>query len=97
MSTSILTRHLSITGLVQGVGYRVFFKKKARALLLSGWVRNRLDGSVEAMVSGDADAIGIILAWAKQGPPGARVSAIIVTEGDASFIMQGSFDKLPTY
>jgi acylphosphatase len=49
-----LAKHLIITGLVQGVGYRASFEARARALKLSGWVRNRADSSVEAIVRGDA-------------------------------------------
>jgi acylphosphatase len=57
-----MAKHLRIAGIVQGVGYRASFEAQARALGLSGWVRNRRDGSVEAMVSGDAQAIEKMIA-----------------------------------
>ena len=72
----IVAKYLRITGLVQGVGYRAGFDAQARALGLAGWVRNRRDGSVEAMVRGDEDALGNIVAWAHRGPPLARVDHV---------------------
>jgi acylphosphatase len=56
--------HLHITGVVQGVGYRAAFERQARRLGLSGWVRNRHDGTVEAVVDGGAAALVDIEAWA---------------------------------
>ena len=67
---------LRIIGTVQGVGYRAAFQRQASSLQLSGWVRNRRDGSVEALVEGDAAALEAIVAWASQGPPGASVAAV---------------------
>jgi len=62
---------------VQGVGYRDAIAQAARALGVSGWVRNRLDGSVEALVCApDAAALEAILQWAQRGPPAARVERI---------------------
>lgn len=91
-----MAKHLRITGVVQGVGYRASFERQARALRLSGWVRNRSDGSVEAVVHGDAEAVEKILAWSRRGPPAARVSDVAVTEiGDAS-VEPARFDVLPT-
>jgi acylphosphatase len=71
---------LRITGLVQGVGYRAAFAAKARELDLSGWVRNRVDGSVEALVDGDAQALDTIAEWARRGPAGSRVQEVQVNE-----------------
>lgn len=77
-----MSKHLTINGHVQGVGYRAAFADVANSLALSGWVRNRLDGSVEACVHGDADSIREIITWAKSGPPAARVSDVTVQETD---------------
>lgn len=86
-------RHLSITGVVQGVGFRAAMAWQARALGVTGWVRNRRDGSVEALVAGDADAVAAIIAWARQGPAGSAVDHVAVELGQGQF---ASFDLLPT-
>ena len=91
-----MAKHLRIEGLVQGIGYRVAFSRQARALLLSGWVRNRLDGSVEAMVAGDAVALQQIVDWSRRGPPGARVSKVEAVDFDDAQVQLGKFEKLPT-
>lgn len=91
-----MAKHLRIEGIVQGVGYRVAFSRQARALQLSGWVRNRLDGSVEAMVAGDPAALQKIVDWARRGPPGARVSKLTVLDIDEIQVTPGKFEKLPT-
>ncbi len=72
--------HLSIRGRVQGVGYRDWTVRKARELGVSGWVRNRLDGSVEAVISGTDTLVAGMIAECHEGPSGARVDAIDVTE-----------------
>jgi acylphosphatase len=89
-----MTRHLLITGLVQGVGYRAGFASRARALGLSGWVRNRFDGSVEAVVQGDDASVEQIIAWARRGPAGARVADVRVIE--AADQEPRDFSILPT-
>ena len=66
-------RRLVIAGLVQGVGFRYAMMAQARLLNVNGWVRNRRDGSVEAMVAGDARQIDEMLAWSRIGPAGAVV------------------------
>jgi acylphosphatase len=70
---------LLITGRVQGVWYRGAMQEEARRLSLAGWVRNRVDGAVEAEVEGPRDTVDALLAWARQGPPAARVKAVQVT------------------
>ena len=91
-----MAKHLVITGLVQGVGYRASFEAQARALKLCGWVRNRRDGSVEAMVRGDAEALEQIIAWSRRGPSAAVVSAVTVGNADDASIPDGRFDVRPT-
>ena len=77
------TVRLRIEGRVQGVGYRMFVERTASALGLDGWVRNRRDGGVEAVVSGDGDAIDDIIARCKDGPSAARVDRVEVLAEDA--------------
>ena len=88
-----MAKHLVIRGRVQGVGYRASLIDEARRLGVTGWVRNRRDGTVEAMVDGDSAAVAAIVAWARRGPPGARVADVLVEDADGSF---GEFDWLPT-
>ncbi|MBK7422967.1 MAG: acylphosphatase [Propionivibrio sp.] len=75
-----LTRRLAIYGRVQGVGYRWSLSAEAKALGLSGWVRNRRDGSVEALIYGTPEAVDALTAWAYRGPPSARVERIFSTD-----------------
>ncbi|TRZ99067.1 MAG: acylphosphatase [Rhodocyclaceae bacterium] len=70
--------------MVQGVAYRYHMTDAARRLGVCGWVRNRRDGSVEALVSGDAEAVAAIIAWARHGPPSAEVSHVAVELAEAS-------------
>jgi acylphosphatase len=75
--------HVVIRGRVQGVGYRGWTEYEARQRGIAGWVRNRRDGSVEAMFAGtEADVLGMIEAC-RQGPPGARIDAIDQRAGEA--------------
>jgi acylphosphatase len=74
MSASI--RQLTIQGRVQGVGYRAWVEHQARAHGLEGWVRNRRDGSVEALLSGPADVVANMVALCHRGPVYARVEAV---------------------
>lgn len=70
------TLRVSIRGRVQGVGYRVWTARKAAALGLAGWVRNRRDGSVEAIFQGRAADVDAMIEACRLGPPGARVTAM---------------------
>jgi len=76
-------RLVRIRGHVQGVGYRNALHARATELGLSGWVRNRSDGSVEALVAGAPAAVEAILEWARRGPPAARVSQVDWTPAEA--------------
>ena len=68
--------HLHIFGLVQGVSFRYVAREQARALGVTGWVRNRPDGSVELVAVGEEQALAALLEWARRGPLGARVDRI---------------------
>ncbi len=67
---------LVIRGRVQRVGYRAFVEHKSLQLGVEGWVRNRADGSVEALVCGPASVLDKLVEACRQGPPGARVDAL---------------------
>jgi len=69
-------RHVTISGRVQGVGYRYFVEHEARSRDLEGWVRNRRDGSVEAVFAGPAGAVVTMIAACRRGPSSARVDAL---------------------
>ncbi len=80
--SGIVTRQIRVSGLVQGVGYRAAMRDEARLLGLAGWVRNRADGSVEGLVQGPSDAVAAIIAWARRGPPAARVADVQIKESE---------------
>ena len=69
-------RQVMITGRVQGVGYRAWVEHRARNHNLEGWVRNRRDGSVEALFAGPAEIVSEIVASCRRGPSSARVDAV---------------------
>jgi len=89
------TVHVMITGIVQGVGYRAFVERQARALGLCGWVRNLRDGSVEAVFSGTPESVGQILDRCRSGPRLAMVEEVRVTERMPEGEMR-EFEVLPT-
>jgi acylphosphatase len=70
------TLHARITGRVQGVSFRAWTQDQARALDLAGWVRNRADGSVEALISGPVRAVDDLRTRLEDGPPAARVHKV---------------------
>ncbi|HZP94211.1 MAG TPA: acylphosphatase [Burkholderiales bacterium] len=80
-----ITRHLKIYGRVQGVAFRESMRIRAEQLRVTGWVRNRLDGSVEAMVQGSPQAVEAMIEWARRGPPAARVTKVDVEDGSGEF------------
>lgn len=86
-------RRLLVQGRVQGVGFRYATADEAARLGLTGWVRNRRDGTVEAVVSGPESAVLAMIAWAHRGPPAARVTAVEVTAAEGIF---ASFELRPT-
>jgi acylphosphatase len=92
-----VTRHLKISGRVQGVGYRDALRREALANNVAGWVRNRRDGTVEAVLQGAPEAVDAVLAWARRGPPAARVNGLDAQAPEGEFDRPyGSFDWLPT-
>jgi acylphosphatase len=88
-----LTKQLLIAGRVQGVGFRFYMERKARALGVTGWVRNRRDGSVEAVVQGTTGAVEAMIAWALRGPPSAVVAELRVTDASGDY---AGFETRPT-
>ncbi len=88
-----ITRHLAITGRVQGVWYRESMREAADSLGVTGWVRNRPDGSVEAVIQGDERQVALLIEWCRRGPPLARVAEVTVSEGEGS---HDRFEKRPT-
>ena len=88
------TVRVRIAGRVQGVGYRYWTEDTAGELGLTGWVRNRRDGSVEAVFSGAADNVAEVLRRCRRGPRGAEVSSVeVVEEGGAT---PDAFEVRPT-
>jgi len=81
MSNAI--RRVVIRGRVQGVGYRAWVEYQARRLGLSGWVRNRRDGSVEAVFEGEASIVANMVASCRQGPSSSRVDDVAEEEANA--------------
>jgi acylphosphatase len=68
--------HLRITGLVQGVCFRAYTQDEALRLGLTGWVRNRHDGSVELVAEGPEVALSELASWCEHGPPAAHVTGV---------------------
>ncbi len=88
-----VTRRLVARGRVQGVWFREGMRQQAARLGVTGWVRNRSDGSVEAVVQGPAGAVERVVAWARRGPDAADVASLEVTEAGGEFT---AFEKRPT-
>jgi acylphosphatase len=79
------TQHLHIQGRVQGVWFRESMRSEAERIGVTGWVRNAPDGSVEAVVQGPDTAVDALIAWARIGPPQARVERMIVTDAQGDY------------
>ena len=98
MSCAIV--HVTVRGRVQGVGYRNWVEHQALASRLEGWVRNRRDGSVEAVFAGPTDIVANMIARCRRGPPSARVEALSeepASVGELNLRRAGrGFSVLPT-
>ena len=79
-----VSTHIRVHGRVQGVGYRAFVERAALKVGIAGWVRNRRDGSVEAVFSGAPEAVAAAIDACRRGPSGARVEALDQREGEAA-------------
>jgi acylphosphatase len=88
-----MAKHLLISGRVQGVGFRYSMAEEARRLGVTGWVRNRRDDTVEAVIDGPPPALEALLAWARSGPPAAHVTGVQVADTGGSF---ARFEMRPT-
>jgi acylphosphatase len=90
----MLAKRLRIHGLVQSVGYRESMRREAEKLGISGWVRNRRDGSVEALVCGADEAIAAIIAWTRTGSRFSKVERVLIEEDEVA--MTASFTVIST-
>lgn len=91
--------HVVFRGQVQGVGFRAFVERQAFRRSIEGWVRNRCDGTVEAVFSGAAETVEAVIAACRKGPGVGRVDAVEVREGRADELAlrgRDSFAVLPT-
>ena len=93
----MVTRQIHVKGRVQGVGYRDALRAQAHTAGVRGWVRNRGDGSVEALLQGSAQAVDSVIAWARRGPAAARVVEVQVREPAPQFDRPYSdFERWPS-
>jgi len=90
-----ISRRLRIHGRVQGVWFRESMRQRADQLKVTGWVRNRTDGTVEALVQGDPAAVEAMVDWARRGPEGAKVDRVDFEAADDE-PRHAIFDKKPT-
>src|SRR5262245_49377088 len=96
---SVTVCRVMIRGRVQGIGYRAWTEYTALDLGLEGWVRNRRDGTVEALFAGPQEAVAAMLEACREGPPGARVAAVDRQESlpeHMALRRAGEFLVLPT-
>jgi acylphosphatase len=88
-----ITKHLIVHGRVQGVNFREAMRMEAQRLGVTGWVRNRHDGTVEAVLHGWPDNVIAMLDWTRRGPPGARVVQMDVNEAAGEYEL---FERRPS-
>jgi acylphosphatase len=94
MTDEIITMNVRIEGDVQGIGFRDFAVREANARKLKGWVRNRSDGSVEALACGPQSVVEAFITACMKGPSGARVTALNISQAEAP--TQLGFVKRPS-
>ncbi|WZH35281.1 MAG: acylphosphatase [Microbacterium enclense] len=85
---------ITVHGRVQGVGFRYALQAAARRAGARGWVRNRREGTVEALIAGEEAAIDAVVAWAHDGPPSARVERVELV--DSAETSPSGFEIRPT-
>jgi acylphosphatase len=85
----VVVKHLLVKGRVQGVGYRASMAYTARRYGVTGWVRNRRDGGVEAVAQGSEEAVQSFCEWARKGPDSADVASVDISDATGFFT---SFD-----
>lgn len=88
-----ITRHLIVSGRVQGVCYRESLREQAENHAVTGWVRNRRNGTVEAMLQGNEQDVNDVVAWSRRGPPMALVEHVEISEAQGEF---SEFERLAT-
>ena len=88
-----ISRHLVIWGRVQGVGYRETMRQEAQRLGVRGWVRNRRDGTVGAVIEGPTQAVELLLRWAHRGPEAANVARVEIMEDSGTY---AAFETRPS-
>ncbi|WP_296225875.1 acylphosphatase [Ralstonia sp. UBA689] len=93
---ALTTRLVRVHGRVQGIGYREACVRQARALGVTGWVRNRMDDSVEVMLQGTPQALTLMCDWLSDGMPAALVERVEITPLSPPFPRFEHFDLLPT-
>lgn len=97
MSQTII--RVIVTGRVQGVAFRDFVQRRACERNVAGWVRNRRDGSVEAVFAGHPESVAEMVAACRQGPPAARVMGVETAPGTTELLklgLEAGFSVLPT-
>jgi acylphosphatase len=94
--SSHIVRHVIVRGRVQGVGYRAFVEHEAHRRGLRGWVRNRRDGSVEAVFAGPRDVVVAMIEACRRGPYAARVDELDDRDGNEADLGGDVFSVLPT-
>ena len=81
---TVVARRVVVSGRVQGVWFRESTRRRADTRAVAGWIRNREDGTVEALFEGEPDAVEALVAWCREGPRGATVERVEVEDADVA-------------